>query len=182
MAFALAIASVIVGFELTSEFSVRTSRYLRRISRLSGELEGARAERAARDNLNHILADPNATIIRLSPRMTASPGSGLIAISLHSGRAALEVSGLPPLRKGHLYVLWWLPTHGAPIKAATFHTDIEGRASVVAAMPHPEAKISGGIITVESDGSPTAPQGEVKLRGVLATNSSALARPSSGRR
>jgi hypothetical protein len=181
MALALVLACAAVTFELASEMSHRSSHYRLRVAQLHnridsmrGQIETAdrwlanrRSEVAARDDLNHILASPDAQLIRLASADHNTGASGLIAISKSLGNAVVEVAGLPVLSAGQRYTLWWVLKHGGRMRAAQFQTDAEGRASVVARLPPREGVIATAIVVIESENSAAARSTKlVKLKSV----------------
>ena len=104
-----------------------------------------------------ILAPP-ATAAALSPTGLAPKASGelkLEAGSADNARVRLEVSGLPELRSGEYYELWFVGEDGQRISGGGFTVDQEGRATVGlnapgAARGYP----SVGITLEESPGDP----------------------------
>jgi hypothetical protein len=168
MGLAFALACAIVALEFGSELSHRSQHYRNRISSLSSRLKAMRGEVAnadrelaemrtavvTRDELNRILAAPDARLIRLIPaeheHFTGTPSSaphGLIVMSRKLGRAVFEVAGLTPLAAGQRYTLWWMVEKHRAVKAAQFMTAGDGRATVAAAMPPEKTAIEECIVT-----------------------------------
>lgn len=137
------------------------------VSNEERQLVAMRAERAARESINRVLSAPDATLIRLVPAQPVGSTSGLVAISKKAGKAVLEVAGLPPV-KGRNYVMWWMPSRGAPAKAVSFQTSPDERASVVLSMPPRGATINGATVTLEAENAAAQPTGEALLKGAIA--------------
>ena len=174
MAISLALASVIVMLEFTSQAAHRADRMHRhadalhwRVSRLEDEIAAERAriatarrELAAAEALRAVLRAPDAGMLLLSPPASPPAKGGhnaapaqrpgaTLALGLKEHRAVLMVAGLKSPANGTLFVLWWSAPHGAPVRAAEFRTAADGSALVTAAMP-PGLEVTAALITVES--------------------------------
>jgi hypothetical protein len=178
MALALALASLAVMVETTSDLSSRSAIFHRRLTQMSAriarmrirlenedrELLAMRRETAARDTLNAILSQPDAAVIRLEAASKDSTATGLVVVSGKTRRAVLEVAGLPPLGAARCYVLWWTPQKGNPAKAAQFPIGNDGRASVQAQPPPGDDAVAIAFVTAEPDPAPAAPSGAIELK------------------
>jgi Anti-sigma-K factor rskA len=181
MAFAIALACVIVALEHASQLSSSSTHYHHRLRVLSArvaqiqteladarrQLSVMRAEQDSRETMNRILQSRDAAVVPLGADVANHNTSGLIAISKNAGKAMLEVAGLPA-SPGNWYVMWWLPAGKPPVRAAQFRTDSDGRAAVRVQMPPVHQPILGSMITDERDGSPGQPSGQIVLKGALA--------------
>jgi len=188
MALALALASVIVMLEISSELSYRSATYHRRIQRLSSRLQQMRGEIAtadqriakmredavARDTLNRILAAPDVRLMRLEPgdadaktqAKTNAKTKAMIAMSRKLSRAVLEVEAMPPTPPGRIYRLWWTLDGGAVVAATQFQTRLDWRATVPARLPSSGGAISGALVTSELETDAGKPRGVVELKSV----------------
>lgn len=178
MAAALAMGALIATIETNSDLVSRGAAFHRRLAQMSRqvavmrtrlrnedrELLAMRRAAAARDNLNAILAEPDAALMRLAPVSRDSAATGLAVISGKGRRAVIEVAGLPALGSAQSYALWWTPRKGKPIKAAEFRVGKEGRAAIPAMPPADAAAIAGALVTLETDPSPAAPSGPIELK------------------
>jgi anti-sigma-K factor RskA len=179
MAIAIALGCAAVALETSSELSARSAALYRRLELLGSriarlrteaadakrDLAAMRAEHSARASVNRVLSAPDVIVLRLAPS-AGNNAHGLTAISKQEGAAIIEVAGLSAMA-GHTSVMWWLPTHGAPVKAAEFDPDADGRLSLAIQMPPRGARITGVIITLERGKSASKPGGKILLKGVL---------------
>jgi hypothetical protein len=178
MALALALASLAAMVETSSDLSLRSAAFHRRLSQMTSrmarmrarleyedrELLAMRGEIVARDTLNAILSQPDAALIRLKAQSRDSAATGIVVISGKTRRAVLEVAGLPPLAAGQCYALWWTPQKGDPVKAVQFFIGNDGRASVQAQPPPGDEAVAAAFVTAEPDPAPAIPSGAIKLK------------------
>ena len=85
---------------------------------------------------------------------------------LRTQRLLLVGSNLAPLPPNKTYQLWILPTHGAPMPAATFKPNRHGNTMTMPAHPLPTSGIEakGFAVTVEPDGGSAAPTSPMVLQ------------------
>lgn len=84
---------------------------------------------------------------------------------LRTQRLLVVGSNLAPLPPNKTYQLWLLPTHGAPMPAATFKPNRHGNTMTMPAHPLPTAGVEakGFAVTVEPDGGSAAPTSPIVL-------------------
>ena len=199
MAISVAIASLIVTLEFTSQAMYRANRMhqraqtlLSRVYSLKAEVAAERAridgprrgELAATKALRALLRAPDAAMLLLSPptasvygARTAQGPEATLALGPKEHRAVLMVAGLKPFANDAVFVLWWSPSYGAPVRAAEFRTAGDGSALVTATLPA-GLNVTAAMVTAERAASTTAakagkalaqtgPSGPVQLRGML---------------
>jgi hypothetical protein len=197
MALSVALACVIVMLEFTGQAVHRADRISRhaaallsKVSRLGAEVAAERArvatarrELAAAEVLRTLLREPDADMLKLSPPPPAAGGRKIVSarrseaalvVSPRDLRAALLVTGLKPAANDTPFVLWWITSRGAPVRAGEFRTAADGSALVTAALP-PGIEVTAAMVTVESaaesdavkGAEASAPSGPVALRGTI---------------
>ena len=119
-------------------------------SELARYAEGPQVEKLARRPARLVILRGTAL-----PHASARIFAAVDGVSGH-----MAVSGLPLLRQGRVYQLWFMPMgDGSALKAATFAVDPEGRAWVVISVPVGLDRTRLVVITEEPAGSmvPTGP-------------------------
>jgi len=106
----------------------------------------------------------------LSPTGFAPEASGEVQLKgsgADNARVRLEVSGLPELRPGEYYELWFVRGDGQRISGGGFDVDREGRATVNLNAPSAARGYPGVGITLEESPGDPRPSPEKVLGGKL---------------
>jgi hypothetical protein len=182
MAFAGALAAVILLAQFTEVLTGRTTRYLRRIASMNQTVQqlkrritaverrnAAVAERASTDDvLKRIVSAPDLGTIKLSEpepekRSSRRPPSGTLVYSPSQHSAILQVARVEPSGKDMVYRVWWQEKRKPEILAAEFTPDSDGKATVPIQLP----PIGATMVTVTREAGTDAPRpsGALVLKG-----------------
>lgn len=135
------------------------------LSRVMLEPDGLKVELEARARLTNVMMAPDTKVIALDPVGPAPAASGMVTVSAKARTVILEVGGLPPVPPGQVYELWWIEARRPPIKAATFRTEADGDAIVIASLPPGGPNLLASAVTLEPSGGRELPTGPTVLRG-----------------
>jgi anti-sigma-K factor RskA len=88
-----------------------------------------------------------------------SQASGRVFAAVDGKSGHMAITGLPRLSAERVYQLWFVPKAGAPLTAATFNVDADGRAWVVISVPADLDETRGLVVTEEAAPGTRAPTG-----------------------
>jgi hypothetical protein len=210
MSVAIALASLMVVFELAGSLARRTNYVNRRVAALNATVRdlrrqtavtqrklGSERERATVGEVfEKILFAPDLRTIKLaapaekdkekdkSIAQSGGPGipSGRLAMSESAGAAMLEANGLKPTGAFEVYRIWWMPKRGAPIWAADFLVGDDGLATVPVDLPPGHEKEPSLSVTLENESYSEAPAGPIALKGEASPVSGTVQSPRKSRR
>src|SRR5579885_131050 len=180
MAFAAALAAVIVLAEFSRLLTHRTIHYSRRIAEMNETVRQLRrrvssaerrnvaeVERASADDiLKRVVSASDLHTIKLidaGARRDKQPASGTLALSQSQHAAVLQVAGIEAALGGKVYRVWWQEKRGPETLAAQFIPDSDGKATVPLGMP-PRTTASV-VITCEVGPDGTQRSGAPILKG-----------------
>lgn len=191
---AIALASMIVAFELAGSLARRTNYVNRRVAALNAIVRtlrhqtaveqrklGSERERATVGQVfEKILFAPDLRIVKLvapvekdkenekdKSVVRSAAGelpSGTLAMSESAAAAMLEASGLKPTGTFQVYRIWWMPKRGVPIWAADFLVGDDGAATAQVDLPPGREKDMSLSVTLEDESYSEAPAGPIALK------------------
>src|SRR5581483_5882189 len=154
MAFAAALAAIIILAEFSRLLTHRTIHYSHRIAQMNETVRQLRrrvssaerrnvaeVERASADDiLKRVVSASDLRTIKLidagaAPRREKQPPSGTLALSQSQHAAVLQVAGIEAALGGKVYRVWWQEKRGPETLAAQFIPDSDGKATVPMGLP-----------------------------------------------
>jgi len=124
--------------------------------------------------LAHYRTGPQVEALARRPgRMVILRGRGAptatarLFVAADGGHGHLAIAGLRPVRPARAYQLWFIMAHGAPMSAATFDVDAQGRGWVSVALPPSFDDVRSVIVTEEPDSGSSSPGGQHLLDAQL---------------
>ncbi len=185
MAFAAALAALIVLAEFSEILTHRITHYEHRISAMNETVQQLRrrvssaerrtvtaVERASADEtLKRVVSASDLRTIKLNNAGTLkvddkAPPSGTLAISNSQNAAVLQIAGVAVAAKGNVYRVWWQEKHRPEALAAEFIPDADGKATVPMQLPPRNASVV--MVTCEPGTDIAKPSGMPILKGKIA--------------